>query len=247
MDSSPFLDAHSHQIQNLDHSVFHVINFDNLQTDIPSTSFSEEQNCVYSLGYHPWNFKNQNLSKEDMPELANNFINHFLEKDFYLLGEIGLDKIYKDSWDLQFAFLNNILAEFKNRNLKKPIVFHCVRAYQDLYQLIQKHNIESPIILHDFNGNNQMIEQFLRLNCYFSLGSQLFNTNSKLYKSVQAIPIERVLFETDDQNQLDIQAIYQQFIKLRKIELDDLKTSVIDNFLFILSNSGIKNAEGLIS
>ena len=92
-----------------------------------------------------------------------------------------------------------------------------------------------------------MIEQFSRLNCYFSLGAQLVNPNSKIHKNIKNIPIEKILLETDDQYDYGIKELYSFFAKKRGLEMSQLKSQIIDNFLFLISQTDLKKVEGFIS
>jgi TatD DNase family protein len=242
---TPFIDTHSHSEAGPE--IIQILNQDFTSKDHLQYEYDLQNKTIYSIGFHPWNFKDSFFDTSSLQQLIKDFLNVINLNENTVLGEIGLDRVHNESFPKQFQFLENLLNQLPSGSYRGPIVFHCVRAYQDLYQIIQKSKITNPIILHDFNGNEEMIKQFLRLDCYFSLGSQLQNSNSKLFKNLQHIPLNRVLLETDDQVNHSIIDIYQRFSELRKINLEELKETITTNFSLLFSKNTNINFEGLIS
>lgn len=53
--------------------------------------------------------------------------------------------------------------------------------------------------MHSYNGNLQTTEQLLRReNIYFSFSDKILARNSSAQKSLEIIPISRILIETDN-------------------------------------------------
>ena len=179
----------------------------------------------FSIGIHPWYLENLNIS-----ELIK-YWNHPL---CIAIGEIGLDRLKKESWDEQIEIFEN---QLKLAPKNKPIILHCVKSYYEIIQILQKLNIENPCIFHDFNASIQITNQLLKNNqFYFSYGKSLFRNKSKGLDSLKTIPIDRIFLETDESN-FSIDSIYLKFAQIRKMEISDLIKKIENNFISIFPSS----------
>ena len=80
----------------------------------------------------------------------------------------------------------------------KPIIIHCRDSFEDIHSLISQYHGEFPIILHSWTGGKKWTKKFLDLDIYFSIsGIVTYETAKDLQLSVEEIPIERMLLETD--------------------------------------------------
>ena len=142
-----------------------------------------------TVGIHPWD-----LNKKNDFSKAREFC--------LMVGETGLDRSdrYKDTLPLQTKFLHTHLEAAKTFHL--PIVIHCVRAHSDLLWILKESKYPGKILLHDFLGNNEQIEAYLKFDVYFS-----FRKNFEVLKYA---PLDRVFLETDDQKQFSIEDIYKK-------------------------------------
>lgn len=237
------IDVHTHQVSP---SHLCVQNFDlgNIGQIGNSPNLTQS---YYSVGFHPWNFNSQ--SKYDTQQILQQLFEKLKAPNCVFLGEIGLDRIYQDSYMQQVRFLEEFFKWVKgNENeLQKPIVFHCVRAYQDIIELLKKYPVSVPIIFHDYNGNAQITQSLLQFQTYFSIGTGVFRDNSKLIQDIDKIPLERVLFETDDQQKFAIHEIYQKFCELRKLDFDETEKLIEENFLLCLGRQILPTPCGTIA
>ena len=81
---------------------------------------------------------------------------------------------------------------------KKPIIIHCRDSFEDIHSLISQYHGEFPIILHSWTGGKKWTKKFLDLDIYCSIsGIVTYETAKDLQLSVEEIPIERMLLETD--------------------------------------------------
>ena len=132
-----------------------------------------DQNQFYSLGIHPWFIDNEKLTEEL----------EFIEskkEDFYFLaiGECGLDKLTSTNFDLQIkVFRQQIELAI---HLKKPLIIHCVRAYQEVIAILKDYHLTIPIIFHGFNKNS--ILSFIRE--YTLLNTKDIRISMKKYKEL---------------------------------------------------------------
>ena len=85
-----------------------------------------------------------------------------------------------------------------SKKYKKPIIIHCRDSFEDIHSLISQYHGEFPIILHSWTGGKKWTKKFLDLDIYFSIsGIVTYETAKDLQLSVEEIPIERMLLETD--------------------------------------------------
>lgn len=151
---------------------------------------------VPCLGVHPWFCRDLGTGWElRLGEILR-------EQQHVLLGEVGLDH-YSSKYILsrrppkplqaQVCFAQLSLAE----QLQRPISIHCVRAHKPLLKLMQQLPNKPPILMHSWSGNPIQVTQFLHAfpqSLFFSV-SQASLTESA--ESVAAIPLDRIVVETD--------------------------------------------------
>ncbi len=179
---------------------------------------------LYSVGLHPWfELKNEDLSS--IEELL---------KDVRCkaIGETGLDRVRDENFSQQKDFFNHHIDLAIKYD--KPIILHCVKAYQDIIEILLKNNFKNAVIFHDYNGNDQITERLLKeKNLFFSYGDKLFKENSKGFNSLNLIPNERLLIETDE-SKYSIQEFAQQLATLRQLSIQEISTICFNNSKAIL-------------
>lgn len=172
----------------------------------------------FSVGVHPWQADVQTLS-EIIPALHH--------KNCRALGEVGLDRLKGPSMEIQHAML---LAQLNLANeLQKPVIFHLVRAWDEFYSLIKSQQ-HTPWIIHGFNAPKQF-PRFVQTKVFFSLGpASLQNPHMQLILS--EIPLNRILFETDDTG-TDINQVYCDYSLATSTPLEEVMAQIEQNFLAI--------------
>jgi TatD DNase family protein len=161
-----------------------------------------------TIGLHPWHLDSAlNIKK------AHKFCR--------MIGETGLDRSekYKDCLSLQEKMLH---VHFDvARICRLPIVLHCVRAHSDLLGILKELRYDGKILLHDFSGNIQQMNDYLNYDVYFSF--------RRKFEILKVAPQDRIFLETDDQLQLSLQDIY------RAAGVNE--TQIENNFLCIFGDS----------
>jgi TatD DNase family protein len=181
-----------------------------------------EPERFYSMGLHPWHVDKESLN--DDIEIVRKFSMH---PQILAIGETGLDKSIKIPFDIQLqAFQKQIEIASK---VNKPMIIHCVRAYNEVFELKMKSGIRKPWMIHWFNASKEMGLQLIEKGFYLSFGHMLFNEKSKAYKTFQLIPLEKIFFETDDAG-YNIDEIYVRASQLLSISLKDLELRIEQNF-----------------
>jgi TatD DNase family protein len=207
-----FFNIHTHQYTN-QKEVLEIVNqypqeFDN---SIPN----------YSIGIHPWYIVEERINS-DLQIIENKL----QEDNCFALGECGLDKRVESSMALQQMVFEKQLALAEK--YQKPVILHCVAAFQELIAVKKKLNISVPMIIHGFSKNIEVANQLVQNGFYLSFGKYLF-FNKELELVFNSIPNDRLFLETDTIEQ-DIREVYELAAKYKNIEVEEMKAIIKTNF-----------------
>lgn len=166
--------------------------------DLPSSllgvEIAEKYAPVYAMvGMHPHDSK---LMKDDDYVTLSNLA----KSDKVVgIGEIGLDYHYDLSpRDVQQrVFAEQI--ELAN-SLKLPIALHVREAYGDTERILSEHKsqLSHGVLLHCYSGSSDMVKVFSKYDAYFAFGGPItFKNAVHNLESLKAVPLDRLLFETD--------------------------------------------------
>ncbi len=180
----------------------------------------------YSYGIHPWYI--DEYYKENLTRLQS--ISQ--EKRCLAIGECGLDKLSKTPMPLQIEIFNeHILLANK---LKKPIIVHCVKAFNELINCLNLNNNEMPVIIHGYNNNENIARILLDFGCYFSFGKALLGFDSNASKAIKIVGRKRFFLETDDSD-ITIKYIYKKAAELLGVDMEFVKKQTLENFIDVFN------------
>jgi TatD DNase family protein len=115
------------------------------------------------------------------------------------LGETGLDKYWDYApIDLQTDYFHRHLD--LSRQLKLPFVVHCREAEAETLAVLQKQFESGPLngVMHSFCGSADTAAECLRMGMHLSFaGMVTFKKNDTLRQLSAALPLDRLLVETD--------------------------------------------------
>lgn len=185
----------------------------------------DEKIPFYSIGIHPWFIVEERLETDFA------IIESKLQKANCLaVGECGLDKRIEVPMELQLSvFEKQLLLAQK---YQKPVVIHCVAAFQELIETIKKLKITVPILIHGFSKSEQLAKQLLENGFYISFGKYLLQSRSfgtELEKVFKSMPNNRFFLETDTVEE-GIEAVYELAAKYKGISVEEMRNLVNDNF-----------------
>ena len=214
-----YLNFHTHNIsEDKDVTNFYSI-------DLKKGPEEFQKGDYQCLGIHPWDLTPEYLEKLDSFEYL------LLESEVTCLGEMGIDRSIKNvDIELQkklLIFQLNVAAKRKD----KFVIIHCVKAYSDILECLNKSTYKGKLVFHDYNGDEKTTKDLINRGYYFSYGNMLFFPKSKGFNSLRTIPIERVFLETDDHMRFTIQDAYLELCKVKRIDVVDLITIVNQNFI----------------
>jgi TatD DNase family protein len=115
------------------------------------------------------------------------------------VGEVGLDagpRFYR-SFELQKQVFEHVLRCCAKAG-NKVITVHSIRAAKVVLDHVEAYLPPSrgKIVLHWFTGSRAEATRAIQMGCYFSVNAAMFD-NERHATMVAAIPIERLLTETD--------------------------------------------------
>ena len=217
MNHVPFIDIHTHPNRVESETII-------VQNIFPGDGFAAfNGRNFYTVGLHPWHVKTPDENNEML-----HILEEALEFDHVcFVGECGLDKkIAVDFKEQMRVFRAQV---FIAEEFKRPVIIHCVKAYNEIFELHQKLHPEMPWIMHGYRGNIQITRQLGKLGIFFSFGESLFDENSKSIESLKYLPMEKIFFETDEFKG-DVEQIYERAAILKNVSPDILKIEVWNNF-----------------
>lgn len=188
-----YYNLHTHSLTPASSHIFSICNlpgnplFHNPET-YPDTYFS--------AGIHPWNINTENV-KEQLEQLQN----ITALSQIVAIGECGLDKLTKTPLPQQQTIFRQ-QAEIA-REHQKPVIIHCVKAFNELIQIHREIKPPQPWIIHGFRGKPQLAAELMQHGLQISIG-HLFNP-----AIAKVLPASSLLLETDE-NDTPIETLYQQ-------------------------------------
>lgn len=165
-----------------------------------------------SCGIHPWYIR-----EDAAEEQLTRFRELALNEQVVMIGEAGLDKQISVPFDLQVKVFEEQIRV--SEELKKPLIIHCVRAWEELIAIRKKCAPSMPWVIHGFRKKGEQAEQLLKQGFYLSFGEHF--QESALRK---AWP-ERLLIETDE-SACSIQEIYQRIASALQLSIEELGNRV---------------------
>ncbi len=180
--------------------------------------YGEAPKTTFSAGIHPAEVTENHASQlEWLYKISNS-------KNCVAIGECGLDGIVQTDYTLQKEiFREQILWAEK---IKKPVIIHCVRKFQDLPEF--RKISEIPMIVHGFNKNNEVAKQLLNMGFYLSFGKALLYSLS-LQQCFKEISADRFFLETDNAD-FEIADLYQKAAEIRNCSTDEINLQIKSNF-----------------
>jgi len=144
------------------------------------------ENVKASIGVHPHDTKDGYVI-DGLAETSTNVI---------AVGEIGLDYFYTNSpREVQIEGLKAQLAVAQKHNL--PVIFHVREAFDDFWPIFDSFPGLTGV-LHSFTDTKEQLNAALSRGLYIGVNGISTFTKDEAQKAMfDAIPLERLLFETD--------------------------------------------------
>jgi len=168
----------------------------NVSSDLESVertiALSRQYDYVYgAIGIHPsdaaeLNDKNFQWLREKA-----------MEEKMVAIGEIGLDYYWPEpDHEIQKEWFIKQLQLAKE--LDKPVIIHSRDAAADTLSIMEKEAADLKGVIHCYSYSKEMAKSFLKMGYYFGIGGVVtFSNAKKLVETVEYVPLENILLETD--------------------------------------------------
>jgi TatD DNase family protein len=156
------------------------------------------------------------------------------------VGEVGLDagpRFFK-SLDAQKRVFQHVLRRCAEAG-DKIITVHSIRSAKTVLDHVEAHlpQERGKVILHWFTGTKGEAKRALDLGCFFSINAGMLD-NARHVAMVQAIPLDRMLTETDGpftrtanrpSQPADVTVVVEALGRLHGLQAADVARMVRDN------------------
>jgi TatD DNase family protein len=183
---------------------------------------------TYSFGIHPWH-----LDEKNHDNLLTQVILNAADPLVAAIGEAGFDRIKGPSPELQArTFEEQVLIAGENN---KPVVIHCVRAWDELLMENKRLKPKTPWLVHGFRGKPDLALQLVSKGMYLSFWFD-FVMRPEAVPLLKSVPKERFFLETDG-SEVDISDIYNKVSIDLGLTVEELKTTIFSNFNQFFNNN----------
>ncbi len=207
---TPFIDIHTH---NALCEGLHIYSY-------MAGSGEPLPETPYSTGIHPW--KLEGARQEWLTES--------ITPQTIAIGETGLDYAISTAREEQEKWFRFQLEYAEKLGL--PVIIHCVKAYNEIMQIVKGYNIRA--IIHGFTGSAQLASQLIKSGFYLSFGENL-TRSPKTQDALKSIDPGHMFFETDTCD-ISIKEIYIIASEITGIPLILLKEEVYNNYIKIFTH-----------
>lgn len=156
-------------------------------------ALAEKYDFVYaSLGVHP--SETEALTETDMDWLRE----HASHKKVVAIGETGLDYHWPEpSPDTQKQWFYRQIALAKEVAL--PVIIHSRDAAAETMQILTETKAyECGGVIHCYSYSPEMAKEYVDMGFYIGVGGVVtFKNAKKLKRTVEEIPLEKIVLETD--------------------------------------------------
>jgi TatD DNase family protein len=173
-------------------SRFFIPAIDSSYTESMFSLEKENPNEVFlMMGLHPTSVKENYLE-----ELAH--VKNWIDKrNFYAIGEIGIDLYWDKSFlqQQQEAFRTQIKWA---KEKKLPIVIHCRDAFDEIFEILESEKSNDLRgIFHCFTGTLEQAKQAISYNMKLGIGGVATFKNGKIDAFLNEIDLKHIVLETD--------------------------------------------------
>ena len=157
---------------------------------LESLEYSKKYDDVYlTIGFHPSEVND--INTDDIYVLSQQ-----LKEDKVVgIGEIGLDYHYgKEDIDQQKDLFRKQMKIAEDINM--PVVIHSRDATADTIEILKEFPKVRGVI-HCFSGSVETAHEYIKMGYVLGIGGVVTFKNSNLYKVIENIGINNIIFETD--------------------------------------------------
>lgn len=167
----------------------------------------------FSCGVHPWYSEDAKPQLKFLKEIAG-------DPRIVAVGEAGLDKLKGPELKIQQTVFERQVE--LSEQLQKPLIIHCVKAWDELLHIKKMYRPQQPWIIHGYKGKVDLAKQLLSHGFFFSVNDR-FNE-----EAIREIPLDRLFCETDT-SEISIEEIYNEVANTLNMPVEELASQIEAN------------------
>lgn len=150
------------------------------------------KNIFLMMGLHP-----TSVQKESYKNELQHVEEQFRNRNFYAVGEIGIDLYWdKSTLSIQQEAFHRQIELAKQYHL--PIVIHCRDAFDEVFEVLEDHKGEDLHgIFHCFTGTHEQALRAISYNMHLGIGGVVTFKNGKIDQYLEQIDLRHIVLETD--------------------------------------------------
>ena len=166
-----------------------------------SSTLESCEKCVELAGKYPYVYAAVGVHPDEVGALNEETfaeMEALLDNDRVVaVGEIGLDYYWdNESHELQKKWFVRQLELARQHHL--PLIIHSREAAADTMEIMKAHAQGLEGVIHCYSYSREQAEEYVKMGFYIGIGGVLTFKNAKKLKEVAAaIPLERIVLETD--------------------------------------------------
>ena len=210
-----------------------------------SLKLAESYDNVYAaIGIHPEEI--DEASDEVLEWLRENASN----PKVVAIGEIGLDYYWvkdPEGRAKQRIWFDKQMDLAKEVNL--PVVIHSREAAEDTFNTIKSYNTQDVKgIVHCYSYSKELALEYVKMGWYIGVGGVItFKNGKKLVETVEAIPLENIVLETDcpymapephrgsRNSSIYLKYVSEKIAQLKGVSVEEVERITYENALRIYS------------
>ncbi|PHU35432.1 TatD family hydrolase [Pseudobutyrivibrio ruminis] len=210
-----------------------------------SLKLAESYDNVYAaIGIHPEEI--DEASDEVLEWLRENASN----PKVVAIGEIGLDYYWvkdPEGRAKQRIWFDKQMDLAKEVNL--PVVIHSREAAEDTFNTIKSYNTQDVKgIVHCYSYSKELALEYVKMGWYIGVGGVVtFKNGKKLVETVEAIPLENIVLETDcpymapephrgsRNSSIYLKYVSEKIAQLKGVSVEEVERITYENALRIYS------------
>jgi TatD DNase family protein len=223
-----------------DNNVKYVVNAGvNISSSKAGIALTQKYNYIYAaVGVHPHDV--ENMTEDSIDELRDMCKEN---AKVIAVGEIGLDYYYDRDWaDTQKYWFERQLELAREVDL--PVIIHSREAAQECFDILKKSNLPKKRagVIHCYSGSVEMAKQYVDMGFYIGVGGVLtFNNAKKAIEVVEALPLNKILIETDSpylspvpnrgkrNNSQNLVYICEKIAQIKQIDVNKVEKITLEN------------------
>lgn len=176
----------------------------------------------YTTGIHPWYYKPERFEQDKYSVLS-----AMLEPQCLGVGECGLDTLIETPLEVQMEVFRWHIEV--SEQVKKPVIVHCVKAFEEVLRLRQMLAPRQRWLIHGFRKNKELARRLLAAGFDLSVGAYALRPKPALIEMIQCVPIDRLHLETDHSGE-EIDEVYRAVAQIRNMTEQELMSQMQANW-----------------